>query len=490
MRFNSASLKRMRQIDFYTVDSVASIMKQEEDRGRLKDSSYSDDVKAVLKEFKDKKKELKEFDSKPNLSIEREMLDKKVHELARKFNELKEKDHRELVHKISNGKFKIKIETRKENGKDIFFTKGNESMVISRIISKELAHRYSVKPAERNAIIEQLIAILNNPMPKIVIRADVQHFYESIPQGLLMERLINDGFTSKRTIKYLKSFLYYYNSVTKNSIGIPRGLSFSAYLSEIYMTSIDVKVNQMTGIYFYKRYVDDIIIVANPQIKNMADYWKDLNDIFSDNQLELHNNSPKKYMSLLDEDSKEEHFEYLGYKFIYDKGHLRVLLSDRRFNKYLITINALFDVYSRCASSRKYKKTKDEKDKRPDALRQLINRLRVITSNGLLSGRKSFVATGVYYTNKYLTDLSQLKQLDCHMQNLINNKEKFSPPSSLFNYGLDKEYDYYLSLIKEKLLSFSFETGFNSRKLYKNHKYSDVLCEIQRIFNSYYPLYE
>lgn len=480
----------MRQIDFYTVDSVASIMKQEEDRGRLKDSSYSDDVKAALKDYKEKREELKKLDSKPDLTREREILDKEVIELAHKYNELKEKDHRELVHKISNGKFKIKVETRKENGKDIFITNGNESMVISKIISKELAHRYGVKPAERNVVIEQLIAILNNPMPKIVIRADVQHFYESIPQSLLVEKLINDGFTSKRTIKYLKSFLYYYNSVTKNSIGIPRGLSFSAYLSEVYMASIDEKIDQMTGVYFYKRYVDDIVIVANPQIKNIADYWKDLNDVFTDNKLVLHNDSPKKYMSLLNEHSEEEHFEYLGYKFIYNKGYLRVLLSDRRFNKYLITINALFDVYSRCASSRKYKKTKDEKDKRPDALRQLINRLKVITSNGLLSGRKSFVATGVYYTNKYLTDLSQLQQLDCHLQKLINNKEFFSPPSSLFNYGLDKEYDYYLSLIKERLQRFSFETGFNSRKLYKNQKYSDTLCEIQRIYNSYYPLYE
>lgn len=514
----------MKELNFYTLSLVSSIMKQEKDRGRLKDSSYPLGIQVAkkkinkMKKLESKQLELKKPESKQSeskiISIKDEInkLKKDIKdlgvikgikdikdvevikeikdindadELTHKYNELIEKYYQELFNNISKGKHRIEVKVQPINGKEIFITKENESMVISKIISQELARRYRVKPADRNTIIEGLIAILNNPMPKIVIRADVKDFYESIPQNKLMTKLKKDGFTSKRTIKYLESFLYQYDLIKKNGIGIPRGLSFSAYLSEIYLTSIDKIIGQISGIYFYKRYVDDIVIVANPQIKSVKDYWKELNDSFTAYELELHHDSSKRYMSILNAQSKDEHFEYLGYKFLYDKGLLRVLLSDHRIKKYEDTISALFDAYSRSASSRKYKKTKDDADRRRDALRVLMDRLRVLTSNGLLSGRNSFVATGIYYTNKYLTDCSQLQQLDKYLCDVINNEKKFSPPKSLFNYGTTNGYNYHLKMIRKKLQEFSFEKGFRSRILNKNQKYSKTLCAIRRVYLKY-----
>lgn len=482
----------MKRYDFYTLSSVSSIMKQEENRGRLNNRSYSELVQGIYAELKKKRRELKDLELNPKIDSDSNVddLNSEIKELERRCSQLKEHDLQNLVNEISTGKFKIELERIATNDKDVFITKNNESMVISRIISRELAFFYRVKPAERNIIIEQLIAILDNTMPKIVIRADVQNFYESIPQNQLIEKLKNDGFTSKRTLKYLKSFFYQYNCnkiSEKDSIGLPRGLSFSAYLSEIFMMAIDKRISQISGVFFYKRYVDDIIIVANPQIKSIKDYWAELNDCFTNHSLELHVSpyDSKQYMSLLDEESEQEHFEYLGYKFCYDKGHLSVLLSEKRYKKYITTIDALFDIYSRCASSRKYKKTKNDKDKRPDALRQLMDRLRVLTGNGLLSGRKSFIATGVYFTNKYLTDLSQLRQLDDYLHKNIKNKEVFSPPKTLFNYGPGNRYDDNLIKIKEKLLEFSFVEGFTGRKLNKNPKFAQILHSLQSIYHKY-----
>lgn len=74
-------------------------------------------------------------------------------------------------------------------------------------------------------------------------------------------------------------------------------------------------------------------------------------------------------------------------------------------------------------------------------MRQLFERIDILTSNGLLSGRKNFVTTGIYYTNKYLTDLSQLNKLDDYLSEKIESKEAFCPPSNLFNYGQDNGYE-------------------------------------------------
>ena len=151
---------------------------------------------------------------------------------------------------------------------------------------------------------------------------------------------------------------------------------------------------------------------------------------------------------------------------------LNLGLSQKRYFKYQILLDSIFDIYNKCSHYRKPKSRPIEDGKckyeNRDALHQLIDRLDVLTSNGLLSGRKNFVTTGIYYSNKYITDFNQLKHLDIYLHQKIDN-------------GHDKN----VFLIKQKLHSFSFVKGYEERKLHKNARFGHVLLELRHIYHAY-----
>lgn len=470
--------------NFYEPDYLWKIMTGEERRGKLKDNSYSPQVKelsAKLKKMRDEYKTL----PKENRSEERQ----EILELRELLDKAKQEELKEKSISISRGKIKLDIDVSEIKGHQALIAKNLETMLVCQIIKLELRRSYKIYPANMDTIIEQVKGLLDNPMPKVIIRADIHHFFESIPQEELLKKIENDSFISHRTIKYLKSILYNSNEQLHiiDNVGLPRGLAFSSHLSELYMHSIDKEIKSKDGIYYYKRYVDDILIVADPIKHSMDDYWNFLKTTFKEKKLELHEDSEKKYLQTLDEHTENASFDYLGYNFSYDKGKLMLGLSSKRFNKYKKLLSAIFKIYSQCSH---YRKQSDRPVKgkskyaHQDALHQLFGRLEVLTSNGLLSGRKNYVATGIYYSNKYLTDFSQLKQLDQFLHEMIEDKGVFCPPKSLFNYSQDNGYDKNLALIKERLHEFSFEKGFHDRKLHKGTRFGQVLLGLQHIYQS------
>lgn len=470
--------------NFYEPDYLWKIMNGEERRGKLKDDSYSPQVKELSAKLKKMRDEYKTLPKDERCEQRQEIL-----ELRELLDRTKQEELKEKSIFISRGKIKLDIAVSEIKGHQALIAKNLETMLVCQIIKLELRRSYKIYPANMDTIIEQVKGLLDNPMPKIVIRADIHHFFESIPQKELLKKIEDDSFISHRTVKYLKSILFNSNEQLHiiNNVGLPRGLAFSSHLSELYMHSIDKKIKSKDGIYYYKRYVDDILIVADPSKHSMDDYWSFLKETFEEKKLELHEDSEKKYLCYLDEHSENASFDYLGYNFAYNKGNLMLGLSDKRFNKYKKLLCAIFKIYSQCSHYRKPSSRLVEgksKYAHQDALHQLFGRLEVLTSNGLLSGRKNYVATGIYYSNKYLTDFSQLRQLDEFLYDMIEDKEVFCPPTSLFNYSQDNGYDKNVALIKERLHEFSFEKGFHDRKLHKGTRFGQVLLGLQHIYRS------
>lgn len=471
--------------DFYHFESLWNIMKGEEKRGKLRTDYYSKEVKDISEQLKKLRSKLRN-----RKKSERNIIRQDIDELKEDLDEKKEIELRRKAVDISKGKAKVEIGTQTIKGHKAFVSKNIDTMLVCQIIKQELRRSYKLYPANMDMIIEQIKGLLDNKMPKIVIRADIHSFFESIPQNELVEKLSDDGFVSTKTVKYLKRILYTYNETANilDDKGIPRGLAFSSHLSELYMRSIDEKVRRLDGVLFYKRYVDDIFIVADPVKCSKEDYWESLNSIFEEKELSLHNDSEKRYLASFDEQTNNAQFDYLGYKFVYKEGKLDICLSNKRYSKYRIMIDAIFDIYAQCSHYRKKYETEiiegHSKYCHQDALRQLLERIDILTSNGLLSGRKNFVATGIYYTNKYLTDLSQLKKLDDYLSEKIDSKESFCPPSNLFNYGIDNGYEKNVTLIKNKLHSYSFVKGFNERKIHKSEHFGRILLDLQRIYYS------
>lgn len=460
-------------------------MKGEEKRGKLRTDYYSQEVKDISEQLKKLRSKLR--NSKKS---EQDVIRQDIAELKEDLDGKKEVELRLKALEITKGKAKVEIGTQTIKGHKAYISKNMDTMLVCQIIKQELRRSYKLHPANMDMIIEQIKGLLDNKMLKIVIRADIHSFFESIPQNELVKKLSDDGFVSRKTVKYLKRILYTYNEAANilDEKGLPRGLSFSSHLSELYMRPIDERVRRLDGVLFYKRYVDDIFIVADPDKCSMADYWNSINRIFEENELSLHKDSEKRYLAYFDKQTNNAQFDYLGYKFVYKEGRLDICLSNKRYSKYRIMIDAIFEIYAQCSHYRKkYEaENKDGHSKycHKDALRQLFERIDILTSNGLLSGRKNFVATGIYYTNKYLTDLSQLNKLDDYLSEKIESKEAFCPPSNLFNYGQDNGYEKNVSLIKYKLHSYSFVKGFNERKIHKSEHFGRILLDLQRIYYS------
>lgn len=468
-------------IDFYHFDSLWLIMKGEEKRGKLRADFYSSEVKEISRVLKSLRSQLRSSPKEERDSLQQDIQDLKYEMDERKKEELKQK-----ALEINRGKAKLKIKSLTIKGHGAFASNNLDTVLVSQIVKLELKRCYRLYPANRDVIIEQIKGLLNNGMSKIVIRADICSFFESIPQQGLVSKLADDGFVSKKTVKYLKGLFYAYNDKADNKegMGLPRGLSFSSHLAELFMRPIDEKIKQTEGVYYYKRYVDDILIVADPAKGDKEHYWNVVNGVFKEGGLALHNDSEKKYIACWDGTTTEKEFDYLGYKFVYWKGKLDVCLSQKRYQKYKTLIDAIFEIYAQCSHYRRRVDTRGQEVPRRDALHQLFDRLETLTSNGLLSGRKNFVATGVYYSNKHLTNLKQLEDLDAYLAKTIDSKETFCPPANLFDYGKDNGYEKNVDLIVSKLHDFSFARGFRERRIHKDNRYGRVLLDLQRIYYS------
>lgn len=468
-------------IDFYHFDSLWRIMKGEEKRGKLRADYYSSEVIGISENLKSLRSQLR---SSPK--EERDSLQQDIQDLKDEMDEKKKEELKRKAFDISRGKAKLKIKSLTIKGHGAFASNNLDTVLVSQIVKLELKRCYRLYPANRDVIIEQIKGLLNNGMSKIVIRADICSFFESIPQQGLVSKLADDGFVSKKTVKYLKGLFYAYNDKADNKegMGLPRGLSFSSHLAELFMRPIDEKIKQTEGVYYYKRYVDDILIVADPAKGDKEHYWNVVNGVFKESGLALHNGSEKKYIACWDGTTMEEQFDYLGYKFVYRKGRLDVCLSQKRYQKYKTLIDAIFEIYAQCSHYRRMVDTRGQEVPRRDALHQLFDRLETLTSNGLLSGRKNFVATGVYYSNKHLTNLKQLEDLDAYLAKTIDSKETFCPPANLFDYGKDNGYEKNVDLIVSKLHDFSFARGFRERRIHKDNRFGRVLLDLQRIYYS------
>lgn len=468
-------------IDFYHFDSLWRIMKGEEKRGKLRADYYSSEVIGISENLKSLRSQLR---SSPK--EERDSLQQDIQDLKDEMDEKKKEELKRKAFDISRGKAKLTIKSLTIKGHGAFASNNLDTVLVSQIVKLELKRCYRLYPANRDVIIEQIKGLLNNGMSKIVIRADICSFFESIPQQGLVSKLADDGFVSKKTVKYLKGLFYAYNDKADNKegMGLPRGLSFSSHLAELFMRPIDEKIKQTEGVYYYKRYVDDILIVADPAKGDKEHYWNVVNGVFKESGLALHNDSEKKYIACWDGTTTEKEFDYLGYKFVYRKGKLDVCLSQKRYQKYKTLIDAIFEIYAQCSHYRRRVDTRGQEVPRRDALHQLFDRLETLTSNGLLSGRKNFVATGVYYSNKHLTNLKQLEDLDAYLAKTIDSKETFCPPANLFDYGKDNGYEKNVDLIVSKLHDFSFARGFRERRIHMDNRYGRVLLDLQRIYYS------
>ena len=458
-------------------DTLRQIVKDEDAKGRLKEDYFTDEVKSVSHRLRDLRANYRN-----HKSIE---LKQKVLAESESLADLKAKEVEVVIARVKK-RVDISINDECEvNGKTVYRCNNLDTLLVSKYIMRDLVENYHITTGDRNAIVEELYVLLNNNTPKMVIRSDISSFFESIPHEPLLKYLEEDSRISTYSLKYLRLFLGRYNALLSKDdpkavvgVGLPRGLCFSSVLSEIYLTALDIQLKHNSGILFYKRYVDDIIMLAPSYFEGEKIIASIREALLS---IDLRMNEEKSAAIKISDDMAETAtFTYLGYKFVVGSNGAELHLSERKCNKYKYLVDQIFAKYDRSSHYRSRKSSNGRK--KMDALVVLKRELDVLTGNGSLNRKKHFIKTGVYYSNKLLTNLEELDELDRYLETKIC---ELTPARNLFQYNGEDQYEARVDNWKRVLRKYSFMDGFEKKRMCVFEAYTEVLTTLKKIYNNW-----
>ncbi len=348
---------------------------------------------------------------------------------------------------LEDGKFYYKlnnVKKDKSNLKEVLF----DDFVL-RKTNKNIKRVYGIEQSNRFKIIKTLINFFNETNDFYILKLDISKFYESIDREEILKKLNVSILLSYKTKQILKNFF----SKIKTP-GLPRGVNISATLSEYYMKNFDKYIKIMDGIFFYARYVDDIIILSTKKI--------DFCEIQKNLPKGLNFNLQKKIEISAEE--KKWSFPFLGYSFekkeIIKKNkkdyNIKISISKRKIkNIQSKIIKAFLD----------FRKKKD--------LKLLKNRMLFLSANYPIKNNKINTSDysekrtlhgGNAFNYPFISSHEELKKLDIFYYKVLNTKT-----FKKINSCLQQEE-------RKMLRKYSFVCGYKQRIL-RNFN----LNEIQKI---------
>lgn len=307
----------------------------------------------------------------------------------------------ELGQSLIDGSYQFKI---KQNG--VLYLNGRKKDdlgylcqdLVLRKLFRNIKHIYSVQQSDRNRIVRQMKILLEENVRMQVVRLDVKHFYESIDRERLLNKLMDDARLNYQSLLLLKTL--FNNPVIKAGDGLPRGLGVSAAMAEMYLKYFDLELKRIEGVYFYARFVDDIIVFCSGE-KTRAEVWKQAEKGL--NELGLDLNREKSYF--WDPNQTVQDLTYLGYTFYKRDNRLEVIIAEKKQKVIKTRVTKAFVHYS------KY---------HDDDLLKL--RIKYLTGNFTLYESNSLapIKVGIYFNYKLATDIGALDELDRFYQRLLH----------------------------------------------------------------------
>ncbi len=372
------------------------------------------------------------------------LIDKKNNELSSKIEE--------FANDVNSPNFKFVMSnfTPPHDTHEIFKidTSNLQTVFALNQINHNLKKSFNVEMANRHSIMTSLKHLLNTKMPIYVIRTDVDGFFEHIPQDKLMDKISNSNLLSYKTKSFIKQILSKYEQLKDTSkihegLGVPRGVSISSMLSEIYMQDLDRAIKSRKEVIFYARYVDDIFMITK-SIYPYTDVSKYYDEIlvkaFSELKLSLKGIGTSK-CQLLDiiNIRRPLSFDYLGYELKMEYSNrngliTRYELSKKKNDKIIDRINRAYNHFEElCKINLK------------QARRDLLDSLKYIFGNIGLQKAKSGIKVGLYYNNDLLDDFCKLNDIEqiLKLKPIIipSNVFKTSSEETLFKERLKKKID-------------------------------------------------
>ncbi len=283
--------------------------------------------------------------------------------------------------------------------------------LIIRKIYENIKRIYKIKQANRNLIIKQIVVLLKDTYPSYIIRLDIKKFYDSIELNKIISKLTDEIRLNHHSISLIKKI---FSDSKIKTRGLPKGISLSSILSELFMKKIDDSIRHIDGIYYYERFVDDIIIFCNGQ-ENFNKIQEEVCTLLYNNGLKL-NYQKKQCLNDFDLNNGKK-LTYLGYSFKTSKP-----------NRHAPTCNILeTELAATKVKAFKTKITKSfvhfAKSGDFDLLKQ---RIKFLTGNYWVSNPSDLrpIKAGIYYNYSLLTSskLDQLKDLDYFYQHMLHCK--------------------------------------------------------------------
>lgn len=351
------------------------------------------------------------------------------------------------------------IKKIKRNGKDCYTAYEFEQILLSRKLALNIRQVLN-KSKSRNQITRQLVQHLKEGTSYRVYRLDIKSFYESIEKTTIKNSLEKSEVNSQTRL-LIDSILD--NSHLLQQCGLPRGLEFSPQIAELVLKDFDNEMRNHKDVFFYSRYVDDIIFITTG-FEDKKSFLKVIRGCLP-KELSLNYNKQK----IIDIEKRKKaakivaSFEYLGYKYsVRDTAtenntaifrEVDISLSDNRIKKIKTRISKSLYHYSKNGN-----------------FGLLADRFDFLTSNRLMKDKREnrLIATGIYFNNVNLTEgNNSLKELDSYLSKRVlgySRNRGASSPNTLS------------SVQKRELLKFSFVNGYanNNYKRFSPNKLSNI----------------
>lgn len=278
----------------------------------------------------------------------------------------------------------------KAKRRDCKSIKNYSQILILRCLASYVARRFRVATPNRERMVKAVIEALSDSSPMYILRRDIKSFYECVDAAAIERRLLNEAFLPYPIKKQLERFFGTFTPGPNS--GLPRGVSPSAMLAELYMEPFDKTIRRLPNVYRYFRYSDDILIFCT---QNPGAVEAQLELLLPPSMKFNKNKSTAIAVACAaKEDQKTVAFEFLGYqyKFLDQAGskaprEVQVCVSERKIGKIKTKII--------CALKR-YKKSGD--------FVLLQDRLKYLAGNysvmrkGVTSIKTSrFVKSGIFY---------------------------------------------------------------------------------------------
>lgn len=209
------------------------------------------------------------------------------------------------------------------HGRKVFMFPNLGDEIVARQLCLNIKKTSKSTSRGRAQIVSNLRLILEEGVPFRVYRLDVKSFYESFKTSTVIAKIGELAELSPLSKRLLHDLLGCHAAL--GGTGIPRGLALSAALSEHLMRDFDHKVGGHSEVFFFSRYVDDIIIVTSAredsaifvrQIENMLPPGLRLNPTKRQIEEAGERVNPTKPADATVHLFK---FDYLGYSFLIDE---------------------------------------------------------------------------------------------------------------------------------------------------------------------------